>query len=133
MLDSRFSLFNLSLRSRYICADLKVVLDMLYRCGGSLGASVISAVAVQFPTAPKLNLRFNHLLRGIFYRCFLNMRRRESGVQAFAQRTLPQAEFISAVAVQVPTAPKLNLRFNLVEISGFEPLTPCLQSRCSPS
>ena len=25
------------------------------------------------------------------------------------------------------------IRKNLVDVRGFEPLTPCLQSRCSPS
>jgi hypothetical protein len=27
----------------------------------------------------------------------------------------------------------LNYRHQMVELSGIEPLTPCLQSRCSPS
>ena len=26
-----------------------------------------------------------------------------------------------------------TLCFNLMEVSGLEPLTPCVQSRCSPS
>ena len=30
------------------------------------------------------------------------------------------------------TSPVLNTK-TLVELSGIEPLTPCLQSRCSPS
>jgi hypothetical protein len=27
----------------------------------------------------------------------------------------------------------LNIKHQMVELSGIEPLTPCLQSRCSPS
>ena len=35
--------------------------------------------------------------------------------------------------VQFSRCKSLRVQARMVEISGFEPLTPCLQSRCSPS
>ena len=42
---------------------------------------------------------------------------------------------LSAPATQLPAAPGVGCRaaLPLVELIGIEPMTPCLQSRCSPS
>ena len=40
---------------------------------------------------------------------------------------------IKAGVEQSDFAKVFAIRENLVDVRGFEPLTPCLQSRCSPS
>ena len=73
--------------------------------------------------------------RPIFiFRDSYGIARRGSGVPSVLRsKTLPQAEFISAEDVQFSRAPKNACVFGILEISGIEPLTSCLQGRRSPS
>ena len=56
-------------------------------------------------------MRFHHVLRTIY-----------SCIHALAQASLRRA-----------CLPEQVLLMAIVEIKGFEPLTPCLQGRCSPN
>jgi hypothetical protein len=43
----------------------------------------------------------------------------------------PTSDFLANFPLEPVAAAPPDLQ--MVEVSGFEPLTPCLQSRCSPS
>ena len=42
------------------------------------------------------------------------------------------AKFVSSLRRDTPTGRRGNASWKM-EVNGFEPMTPCLQSRCSPS
>ena len=60
---------------------------------------------------------------------------RELRAQSFAGKTRPPEEFFTRLLLRTPlfTRRTQSSYSSLVEMMGFEPMTPCLQGRCSPS
>ena len=96
----------------------------------------MSSISVRFYSFSSLYSIFNeHKLSTLLvdWSVWMDSNHRPRAYQARALTTWATDRFFSVFRF-VPFSPILGLNFRwVVEMMGFEPMTPCLQGRCSPS
>ena len=110
------------------CERLSLSVQSLFFCGFK---PLVGSSGLEPPTSRLSGVRSNHL-------SYEPMFAAEHGQLTFVRPSFALRTFLRYACVLTLTFVSLCTRLvcgfkPLVEMNGFEPMTPCLQSRCSPS